>query len=94
MTILAFQGKNDPKLYLVWERKVEYVFDCHNDSGEKKMKVAMTRANVKEDHEVIMARFIGSLKKEIVDVVELQHYMEIEDLSHKAINSSGEAIEV
>ncbi|RDX74850.1 hypothetical protein CR513_45351, partial [Mucuna pruriens] len=31
-----------------------------------------------------MARFIGGLK-EIVDVVELQHYMEIEDLLHKAI---------
>ncbi|RDX78986.1 hypothetical protein CR513_40647, partial [Mucuna pruriens] len=32
-----------------------------------------------------MARFIGGLKKEIADVVELQHYMEIEDLLHKAI---------
>ncbi|RDX66933.1 hypothetical protein CR513_54246, partial [Mucuna pruriens] len=49
------------------------------------MKVAMTRANVKEDFEVTMAKFIGGLKKEIADVVELQHYMEIEDLLHKAI---------
>ncbi|RDY04579.1 hypothetical protein CR513_11689, partial [Mucuna pruriens] len=49
------------------------------------MKIATTRANVKEDREVTMARFIGGLKKEITDVVELQHYMEIEDLPHKAI---------
>ncbi|RDX94980.1 hypothetical protein CR513_22562, partial [Mucuna pruriens] len=45
----------------------------------------MIRANVEEDHEATMARFIGGLKKEIVDVVELQHYMEIKDLLHKAI---------
>ncbi|RDY11436.1 hypothetical protein CR513_03880, partial [Mucuna pruriens] len=51
----------------------------------EEMKVSMTRANVKEDREVTMARFIGGLKKEIADVVELQHYMEIEDLLHKAI---------
>ncbi|RDY03350.1 UPF0183 protein, partial [Mucuna pruriens] len=37
----------------------------------KEMEIAMTRANVKENHEVTMARFIGGLKKEIVDVVEL-----------------------
>ncbi|RDX65415.1 hypothetical protein CR513_55929, partial [Mucuna pruriens] len=51
----------------------------------KEMEIAMTRANVKENREVTMARFIGGLKKEIVDVVELHHYMEIEDLLHKAI---------
>ncbi|RDX72679.1 hypothetical protein CR513_47795, partial [Mucuna pruriens] len=45
------------------------------------MKIAMTRANVKEDREVTMTRFIGGLKKEIADV----HYMEIEDLLDKAI---------
>ncbi|RDX76647.1 hypothetical protein CR513_43341, partial [Mucuna pruriens] len=49
------------------------------------MEIAMTRANVKEDREATMARFIGGLKKEIADVVELQHYMEIEDLLHKSI---------
>ncbi|RDX96202.1 hypothetical protein CR513_21169, partial [Mucuna pruriens] len=51
----------------------------------KEIEISMTRANVKENREVTMARFIGGLKKEIVDVVELQHYMEIEDLLHKAI---------
>ncbi|RDX94012.1 hypothetical protein CR513_23654, partial [Mucuna pruriens] len=51
----------------------------------EEMKLAMTRVNVKEDCKVTMARFIGGLKKEITDVVKLQHYMEIEDLLHKAI---------
>ncbi|RDX86914.1 hypothetical protein CR513_31680, partial [Mucuna pruriens] len=145
MSIPAFQGKNDLEVYLEWERKVEHVFDSHNYSEEKKvklavvkfidyaniwwdqfvnntrrngerpictwedmksimrkrfvsnhyhrdlhrklqcltqgfmsmknyykeMKIAMTRANVKEDREVTMARFIGGLKKEIADVVKL-----------------------
>ena len=39
MTIPTFQGKNDPELYLEWERKVEHVFDCHNYSKEKKVKL-------------------------------------------------------
>ncbi|RDY11947.1 hypothetical protein CR513_03316, partial [Mucuna pruriens] len=145
MSIHVFQGKNDPEVYLEWERKVEHVFDYHNYLEEKKvklaivkfidyasiwcdqfminmrrygerpirtwedmkdlrrklqcltqgsmsmqnyygeMKVAMTRANVKKDREITMFRFIGGLKKMIADVVELQHYMEIEDLLHKAI---------
>ena len=41
MTIPTFQGKNDPELYLEWERKVEHVFDCHNYSEEKKVKLAV-----------------------------------------------------
>ena len=36
MRIPTFQGKNDPELYLEWERKVEHVFDCYNYSEEKK----------------------------------------------------------
>ncbi|XP_038973206.1 uncharacterized protein LOC120105113 [Phoenix dactylifera] len=51
----------------------------------KEMEIAMIRANVEEDREATMARFIGGLKKEIADVVELQHYIEMEDLLHKAI---------
>ena len=37
MIIPTFQGKNDPKLYLEWERKVERVFD--NSSEEKNVKL-------------------------------------------------------
>jgi len=45
----------------------------------------MIRANVEEDRETTMARFIGGLKNEITDVVELQHYMEMDDLLYKSI---------
>ncbi|KAK2455773.1 hypothetical protein QL285_003195 [Trifolium repens] len=41
MTIPSFKGKNDPELYLEWERKIEHVFDCHNYSEEKKIKLAV-----------------------------------------------------
>ena len=37
----------------------------------KEIEIAMIRANVEEDRETTMAKFIGGLKKEIVDVVEL-----------------------
>ena len=39
--IPSFQGKNDPKAYLEWERKVELVFYCHNYSENKKAKLAI-----------------------------------------------------
>jgi hypothetical protein len=30
--ILNFQCKNDPKAYLEWEKKVDWIFDCHSYS--------------------------------------------------------------
>src|SRR5262249_23530927 len=51
----------------------------------KEMEIAMIRASVKEDCEVTMARFIGGLNKEIADIVELHHYVEMEELLYKAI---------
>ena len=159
MKIPSFQGKNDPEAYLEWERKVELVFDCHNYSENKKvklaaigfsdyatvwwdqlvfkmrrnrepdvetweemkrvmrkrfvstyyyrelynklqnlrqgnrsvkeyykeMKVAMNRANIEEDREATMARFLAGLNRQIQNVVELQHYIELEDMVHMAI---------
>ena len=41
MKIPLFQGKNNPEVYLEWERKVEMVFDCHNYSENKKVKLAV-----------------------------------------------------
>ena len=41
MKIPSFQGKNDPKVYLEWERKVEMVFDCHNYSENKEVKLVV-----------------------------------------------------
>jgi hypothetical protein len=37
--IPSFQGKNDPKVYLEWETKMEMVFDCHKYSEIKKVKL-------------------------------------------------------
>ena len=41
LKIPSFQGKNDPKVYLEWEKKVEFIFECHNYSEEKKVKLAV-----------------------------------------------------
>ena len=49
------------------------------------MEVAMIRANVREDRESTMARFLAGLNMDIADKVELQHYVEMEDILHMAI---------
>ncbi|XP_030930820.1 uncharacterized protein LOC115956645 [Quercus lobata] len=159
MKIPSFQGKNDPEVYLEWEKKVEFIFECHNYSEEKKVKlavieftnyaliwwdqlvmnrmrnyerpietweemkatmrrqfvpshyyrnlyqklqsltqgyrsvddyhkemeIAMIQANVEKDREVTMARFLNGLNRDIANVVELQHYVELEDMVHMAI---------
>ena len=51
----------------------------------KEMEVAMARANIKEDREATMARFLAGLNREIQNLVELQHYVELEDMVHMAI---------
>ena len=49
----------------------------------KEIEVAMARANIEEDREATMARFLTGLNQEIQNVVELQHYVELEDMVHK-----------
>ena len=51
----------------------------------KEMEKAMIRANVVEDREATMARFLRGLNKNIADVVDLQHYVEIEDMVNLAM---------
>uniref|UniRef100_A0A2N9I8I3 Integrase catalytic domain-containing protein n=1 Tax=Fagus sylvatica TaxID=28930 RepID=A0A2N9I8I3_FAGSY len=159
MKIPSFQGRTDPEVYLEWEKKIDLVFDCHNYSEEKKVKlavieftdyaiilwdqlvtnrrrnnerpvetwgelkalvrwrfvsshfyrdlyqklqnltqgsrsvedyhkemeVAMIRANVEEDREATMARFLSGLNRDIANIIELQHYVEIEDMVHMAM---------
>ena len=36
----SFQGKNDPKAYLEWEKDMEWEFDRHDYSERKKFKLA------------------------------------------------------
>lgn len=44
----------------------------------KETEVAVIRANVKQDREAIMTRFLNGLNCKIVIVEELQHYIELE----------------
>jgi hypothetical protein len=159
MKIPSFRGRTDPEAYLEWEKKTELIFDCHNYSEEKKVKlavielidyaiiswdqlvtnktrnqerpietwgelkalmrrrfvpshyyrdlyqklqnltqwsrsvedyhkemeVAMIRANVEEDREATMARFLSGLNSDIANIVELQHYVEVEDVVYMAM---------
>ncbi|KAL4633166.1 hypothetical protein ACB092_04G102600 [Castanea dentata] len=136
MKIPTFHERNDPEAYLEWKKKVELIFECHNYSEDKKVKlvvieftdyaiiwwdqlvmnkrrnnerpienweemkaimkrsvddyhkemeIAMIRANVEEDREATMARFLNGLNWYIANVVELQHYVELEDMVHMAI---------
>ncbi|XP_016755233.1 uncharacterized protein [Gossypium hirsutum] len=49
------------------------------------MEVAMIRADIQEDREATMAHFLAGLNREIANVVELQHYIEVVDMVHMAI---------
>ena len=51
----------------------------------KEMEILMIKANVEEEGEATMARFLNGLNKNIVDRVDLHHYVEIEDLVNLAI---------
>lgn len=51
----------------------------------KEMEVMMIRANIEEDQEATMARFLAGLNWEIHNAVELQHYVELEDMVHMAV---------
>jgi hypothetical protein len=41
MKILSFQGRSDTEAYVEWEKKMEFVYDCHNYSEAKKVKLAV-----------------------------------------------------
>ncbi|KAL4332140.1 hypothetical protein GQ457_07G006080 [Hibiscus cannabinus] len=51
----------------------------------KEMEVAMICANIDEDQEATMARFLAGLDPDIANVVELQHYIDIDDMVHMAM---------
>ena len=45
----------------------------------------MIRANLEEDKEATMARFLSGLNREVANLVELHHYVDLEDMVHMAI---------
>ncbi|XP_073054076.1 uncharacterized protein [Primulina eburnea] len=159
MKIPSFHGKSDPEAYLEWEKRVEFVFECHHYSEQKKvrlavvefldyaliwwdqlvttkrrcnerpieswdemkrvmrkrfvpnhyyremfkrlqtlrqglksvedyykeMEVVMIRANIEEDNEATMARFLCGLNREIQDQVELRHYLDLDEMVQMAM---------
>jgi len=56
----------------------------------KQLEMAMIRANVNEDEEVTMSRFLNGLNRYIANVVELQSYVDLEELVHLAIKVEGQ----
>jgi hypothetical protein len=55
------------------------------DDYYKEMEIVMIRANVEEDREATMVRVLNGLNLDIANVVELQHYVELEEMVHMAI---------
>ena len=52
------------------------------DEYHKEMEITMIQANGVEDGETTMARFLNGLNRDLANMVELQHYVELEDMVH------------
>jgi hypothetical protein len=63
------------------------------DDYYKEMEIAMIRANVVEDREATMARFLNGLNWDIANMVELQHYVELEDMVHMGMKLKGKILD-
>jgi hypothetical protein len=55
------------------------------DDYYKEMEITMIRANMEGDREATMVRFLNGLNRDITNMVELQHYVALEDMVHMAI---------
>ncbi|KAK4841756.1 hypothetical protein QYF36_009976 [Acer negundo] len=59
-------------------------FKCVEDYY-KEMEIAMIWADIEKDREATMARLLNGLNRDIANVVELEHYVELNDMVHGAI---------
>ena len=55
------------------------------DDYHKEMEISLIQVNIEEDRKATMARFLNGLNRDIANVVELQHYVELEDMVHMEI---------
>ncbi|KAK4388616.1 hypothetical protein Sango_2468200 [Sesamum angolense] len=55
------------------------------DEYYKEVEIAMIQTKIIEDNEEIMARFLHGLNRNIVDVVEMHQYVELEEMVHHAM---------
>ncbi|KAF7832903.1 Transposon Ty3-I Gag-Pol polyprotein [Senna tora] len=74
LSIPLFQGKSDADVYIEWERKVELVFDYHNYSEEKKVKLAAVAFT---DYAIVWWDQLINLKQGSKSVEEYYKEMEI-----------------
>ena len=51
----------------------------------KEIEMTLVRANMEEETEDTMTCFLSGLNPDIRDVVELQEYVELDDLLHKEV---------
>jgi len=56
------------------------------DKYYKEMEIMMIQVSIIEDREVTMAKFLNGLNMKILNMVELQNYMELENMVHMAMN--------
>ena len=73
--------------YCDFHNKLQGLIQGSNSVDEyyNEMEIVMIRANVEEDREVSIARFLNGLNHDIANIVELRHYVEMEDLMHMEI---------
>ena len=55
------------------------------DEYQKEIEIVMIHANIIEDRETTMTRFLNVLNQNIVNVIELQYYVKLEGMVHMAI---------
>jgi hypothetical protein len=49
------------------------------------MKIVMIRVNIVKDRKATLTRFLNGMNREIGNMVELKHYIELEYIVHMAI---------
>jgi len=52
------------------------------ENYHKKIDIVIIRANIVNDIESTMTRFLNELNREIINVAELQHYVEFKNMVH------------
>ncbi|PWA78542.1 hypothetical protein CTI12_AA213720 [Artemisia annua] len=87
--IPEFAGKSHPDDFIEWLSTVERIFDLKDIPDHLKVinefdRLRM-RCDVVEEEEQVIARFLGILKPEISDVVQLQPYWTYADVCHLAL---------
>lgn len=48
----------------------------------KEIKIVLINANIIEDKKVIMAMFFNRFNRNIANIIELQHYLKLNDIIH------------